>query len=898
MDTVKITIDGQLIKVPKASTVLSAAKKIGIDIPTLCNNELLDVKEGASCRVCVVEIDGYKNLSPSCATYVADGMVIKTNTDRVIKTRKMLLELLLTNHPLDCMTCNKTGNCSFQDYCYDYDVKDSRFSDGEIKKYTIDTSNKFYNYDANKCILCGNCVRVCTELQCNGAIGRASRGFETHIASPFNEGLENSVCVSCGNCVSACPVGALAPKPKEKFRTWETRKVKTTCSYCGVGCQMNLIVKDDKVVDVEPVNGLANKGLLCVKGKFGMEFISKPDRLKVPLIKKDGEFIESTWDEALDLIASKIKDTKKQHGANAIGGLSSARVTNEENYLFQKFIRIQGTNNVDHCARLCHASTVTGLASTLGSGAMTNSNSEILDADVIFVSGSNTTKTHPVLGSFMLQAQKKGAKIIVAEPRNIELAQKADVFLQINPGTNVAIYNGMMNVIINEGLQDTEYIKARTENYDKLKEIVKEYTPEVVAEICRVDAEDIRKAARIYASAKKVGIFYSMGVTQHTTGTQGVKSVSNLALLCGNIGIESGGVNPLRGQNNVQGACDLGALPNVYTGYQKVIDEKVNEKFENAWGRKLSKENGLTLTEIINESGEGRIKFLYIMGENPMITDPDLNHVEQALEDTEFLVVQDIFMTETAQFADVILPAASFAEKDGTFTNTERRIQRVRKAIEPIGQSKADWEIIMLLMNKLGYDKTYNHPSEIMDEIASLTPLYGGISFDRIENEGLQWPCTDKGHSGTKYLHKGKFTRGKGLFEPAPYIESDELPDEVYPFYFSTGRILYHYHSATMTNRVEGIRKMFPKSFIQIHPADAEKLSIKDGEKIKVISRRGEVKTNARVTDVVKKGLLFMPFHFADGPANRLTNPALDCTAKIPELKVCAAKIEKINGAI
>ena len=895
MGTVNITINDKQIKAQLGSSVLSAAAKNGIHIPALCDNELLDAKNGAACRICVVEIDGRKTLSPSCATAVSEGMGIRTDTDRVIKTRKMLLELIIANHPLDCDTCEKNNRCALQTYCSDYGVEDSRFAGGETKNYAPDTSNKFYDYDANKCILCGNCTRVCGELQVNGAIGRAGRGFETRVAAAFDESLDKSVCVSCGNCVSACPVDALLPKPKGKRRSSETGKVKTTCPYCGVGCQMNLIIDDNHVIDVEPVNGLANRGLLCVKGKFGMEFIDKPDRLTVPLIKRNGEFVESTWEQALSLIADKITDVRDKHGADAIAGLSSARVTNEENYLFQKFIRMLGKNNVDHCARLCHASTVTGLGTTLGSGAMTNSNAEILGADVILVSGSNTTKTHPVLGSFMKQAQTRGAKLIVIEPRRIELAQTADVFLQINPGTNVAVYNAMMHVIIEEGLQDKNYIAQKTENYDALKALVAQCPPEIAAKICDVHADDIRAAARLYASADKAGIFYSMGVTQHTSGTDGVKSVSNLALLCGNVGIESGGVNPLRGQNNVQGACDIGALPNVFTGYQKVTDEQARAKFSKAWGAKLSDKNGLTLTEIIRKSGEGDIKFLYIMGENPMVSDPDLNHVEQALNDSEFIVVQDIFMTETTAFADVILPATSFAEKDGTFTNTERRVQRVRKAIEPIGQSKADWQIIMALMSKMGLAQTYNHPNEIMDEICQLTPLYGGISFERIEDEGLQWPCPDASHPGTKYLHKDKIARGKGLFAPAPYVPSDELPDSEYPFYFSTGRILYHYHTATMTKRVEGIRKMFPKSFVQIHPKDADKLSIRNGDKLIVASRRGEVTTTAKVTDMVKQGLLFMPFHFADGPANMLTNPALDPVAKIPELKVCAAKIKKVS---
>lgn len=894
METVRVILDGKIVEAHKSSTILEVAKKNGINIPTLCHHELLDEIKGASCRLCVVEVEGRKNLAPSCTTHIYDGMIIKTNSERVKKVRKTILELLIANHPMDCMTCEKAGDCKLQDYCYEYDVKDSKFREGEMKELPIDDTNEFYIYDPNKCILCGKCVRICSELQGVSAIGLSERGFKTHVATPFEEGLKNSECVSCGNCVSACPVGALIPKYKEKFRAWETTKVKTTCPYCGVGCQIYLLVKDNKVVGVEPAKGIPNNELLCVKGKFAYGFINHSDRLKTPLIKKDGKFVSATWEEALEVIAKKAKEMMKKYEANVFAGLSSARCTNEENYLFQKMMRaVFGTNNVDHCARLCHASTVAGLATTLGSGAMTNSIQEVLGADVIFVTGSNTTETHPVIGAFIKQAKARGAKLIVAEPRKINLAEKADVFLQIKPGTNVALYNGMMNVIIQEGLQDYEYIKRRTENYEALEKVIKEYTPEKAGEICGVDSNDIREAARLYAKADKAGIFYSMGVTQHSTGTQGVMSMSNLALLCGNIGKESGGVNPLRGQNNVQGACDLGALPGDLPGYQKVFKSEVIDKFEKKWGVKLSNEVGLTVTEIMKKGEEGEIKFLYIMGENPMISDPDINHVKRALEKIDFIVVQDLFLTETAQFAHVILPAASFAEKDGTFTNTERRIERVRKSIEPIGGTKPDWEILMTVMNKLGYEKNYEHPSEIMDEIASLTPQYAGIDYERIEEEGLQWPVLNKQHPGTKYLHKGTCVSGKGLFKPADYIESAEQPNAEYPYILTTGRILYHFHTRTMTGKVEGLNKLFPKSFIEIHPVTASRLKLKDGDKAKIISRRGEVITTVKVTDIVEEDVLFMPFHFSDGAANYLTNPILDPIAKIPELKVCAVKVEK-----
>jgi len=894
---VKLTIDGQPVEVPKGSMLIDAAKKAGIAVPTLCYLELHSDMSGAnsSCRICMVEVAGRKNLAAACSTPVMDGMDVKTGTDRVIGARKLNLELLLSDHPQDCLTCEKAGKCGLQDLCFQYDIKESRFR-GLMTEFPPDDSNEFYIRDNNKCVNCRRCVNACSAKQCTEAIDFARRGFYSHPAAPFDDPVRDSVCVSCGNCVSVCPTAALLPKSKEKFRSWEVTKTTTTCSYCGVGCQMDLLVKNGKVVGVEPVDGPANEGLLCVKGKFGYNFINHPDRLTTPLIRKDGKLVAATWDEALALVADTIKAAKEAHGPEALAGLASARVTNEENYLFQKMVRATfGTNQVDHCARLCHASTVAGLATTLGSGAMTNSIAEVADCDLIFVTGSNTTETHPVIGAKVRQARQKGAKIIVAEPRRIDLAGDAEIFMQITPGTNVALFNGMMNVILSEGLENREFIAERTENFDELKSVISKYTPEKVAEICGINAEDLKKAARMYAKADKASIIYSMGVTQHSTGVDGVMGTSNLALLCGHMGKESSGVNPLRGQNNVQGACDMGCLPGDLPGYQKTANPDVIAKFEKAWGVALSNQPGLTVTEIVGKAGKGEIKVLYIMGENPMLSDPDLNHVQEALEKTEFLVVQDIFLTETAVLADVVLPAASFAEKDGTFTSTERRVQRVRKAIEPPGQARADWEILVEVMKRLGYDKQYRNAAEILDEAATVTPQYGGISFARIEECGLQWPCPNADHPGTKYLHKGNFSRGKGLFKPAEYIPSAELPDAEYPFILSTGRILYHYHTKTMTGKVEGLNNLFPGSYIEIHPAAARKLGVKDGEKVKVASRRGEVLSVAKVTDKVEENVLFMPFHFADGAANRLTNKALDPVAKIPEFKVCAAKVEPFD---
>jgi len=527
---------------------------------------------------------------------------------------------------------------------------------------------------------------------------------------------------------------------------------------------------------------------------------------------------------------------------------------------------------------------------------MTNSIAETRYNDVLFVTGSNTTENHPVIATKMKQAVKNGAKLIVADPRRIELADYADVFLQITPGTNIALLNAMMNVIISEGLQDKTYIEDMTENYEELAELVKRYTPEEAARICGVDAEDIRKAARIYAEAEKAGIYYAMGITQHTSGTDNVMSISNLALLCGNIGKEAAGVNPLRGQNNVQGACDMGGLPGDLPGYQKVFKPEVIEKFEAAWNAKLSGKVGLTVPEMLTEASSGNVKMIYIMGENPMVSDPDITHVKHALEHLDFLVVQDIFLTETAELADVVLPAASFAEKDGTFSNTERRVQRVRKAVSPVGDSKPDYEILSDIMNRLGYKASYENASEIFDEIASVTPQYAGIDYKRLEDiNGLQWPCPTKDHPGTKYLHSKGCARGRALFVPCEYSQSAEMPDSTYPLVLTTGRILYQYHTTTMTGKTEGISKNYSDSFIEVNPSTANKLGIEDGEIVRVVSRRGSVETNVRVTEIVEEDVVFMPFHFAKGAANMITNSKLDPKAKIPELKVCAVRIEKIT---
>jgi len=674
------------------------------------------------------------------------------------------------------------------------------------------------------------------------------------------------------------------------------KKVLTTCEFCGCGCNFYLGVEGGKVVAVYPsVSHPVSRGMLCIKGWQGHEYIHSPKRLVMPLIKERGEFREASWDEAYQLIADRLKQTRTQYGNDSIALLSSAKCTNEENYLMQKFARaVIRTNNVDHCARLCHASTVAGLSATLGAAAMTNSIDEIENAEVILVTGSNTSEAHPIIAAQIRRAvRQKGARLIVVDPREVPMTKYATLWLRQKPGTDVAWLNGMMHIIIRENLWAKDYVAQRTEGFEELKKVVEKYPPQVVEEITGIPQDRLAEAARLYATARTAMIFFTMGITQHTTGTDNVKSIANLAMLCGKVGIESGGVNPLRGQNNVQGACDVGALPNVLPGYQSLADSKVVKKFEKAWGNKLPTSSGLTVVEMIKAAEEGKIKAMYIMGENPMLSDPDLNHVAQGLKKLEFLVVQDIFLTETAQLAQVVLPAVTFAEKDGTFTNTERRVQLIRKAVEPLGEAKPDWQIIAELSSKMGYHMGYDHPEKIMDEIAQVTPSYGGIDYERLENGGLQWPCPNKTHLGTKYLHKGQFARGLGLFQPVEYLPPAEVPDEEYPFILSTGRVLYHFHTGSITRRAQGLAEIYPESQVEVNPWDAKKLGIDDGAMIKLTSRRGQLKVSAKLTERVPQGLVFLNFHFAEAPANILTNPALDPIGKIPEYKVCAVKVER-----
>ena len=887
MNEISLNIDGRKVTAKAGMTVLEAALANGIYIPALCYSP--DLKPHGGCRLCIVEIDGMEGMPTACTTPVSEGMVVRTSTTGVDDVRRNIMQLLLADHPLDCLTCVKNQRCELQKAAAYLGINERTLPHND-RNIPVDDSNPFFTIDRNYCILCQKCTRTCDEITCVNAIEVIDRGYESRIGTFADKPLMESNCQSCGECVVRCPTAALTFK-ESAIPAYE---VETTCPYCGVGCGMYLGVKNGKIISVRGSESKANNGKLCVKGRFGIAgYVHSEERLRTPLIKKDGKFVEASWDEALNLVAEKLSSYPKEQ----VGVISSARCTNEDNYVAQKFCRlVLGTNNVDHCARLCHAPTVAGLAQTLGSGAMTNSIEDISEADCIFAIGSNTTEAHPVIGMNVKQAVRNGTKLIVADPREIELVRFADIWLRHNPGTDVALLMGMIKIIVDENLHNIDFINQRCENTDVFMESLKAYDIDFVEGITGVPREQIISAARMYAAGNPSSILYTLGITEHSHGTDNVTAVADLAMITGNIGKPGSGVNPLRGQNNVQGACDMGALPNVYVGYQSSTSPETKKKFEAAWGGNLSIETGLKTPEMFDGAINDTFKALYIIGENSVLSQPDSRHVIEALSSLDFLVVQDIFLTETAQMADVVLPAASFAEKDGTFTNTERRIQRVRKAVEPVSGALADWEItcrIAMQMGGKGFD--YEHPSQIMDEIAALAPCFGGISYERLESGGLQWPCPALDHPGTPILHTKQFARGKGKLTPLKYRPSEELPDADYPLLLTTGRRLFHYHTGTMTRKTEGLNTFMGRERVQINPDDAANLDLNPDDKIRVISRRGEVKAGVEITEVVPPGVVYMTFHFAETPTNMITSCAVDPVTQTPEYKVCAVRIEKIS---
>ncbi|MCW2276718.1 formate dehydrogenase subunit alpha [Heliophilum fasciatum] len=908
MEQVTLTIDGQAVTVAAGTTVLAAARSLGIHVPTLCHDP--DLTSEGSCRLCVVHVAGARTLMPACVTAVMPGMVVQTAAPEVVEARRTIIELLLANHPNDCLTCERAGTCALQEAAYAYGVRFPEAGSplaGEKHQWPPDESNPMLLRDMNKCILCGKCVRACAEWQQRHVLDFGFRGFATKIVADMDQDLIGSSCVYCGACLTVCPTGALLDRRSiGRGRPWEREHVRTTCGYCGTGCQFDLAVAPGQqgkrqVVEVvptaeAPVNGRS----LCVKGRFGTGFIHHRDRLRQPLIKKDGQWVAASWSEAIALIADRWQAIKADYGSDAFGVLASARATNEDNYVIHRLARsVFGTNNIDHCARLCHASSVTGLVASLGSGAMTNPIADLAVTDFFLVIGSNTTESHPVLALAMQKALKRGAQAAVIDPRRIELAGQAQWHLQLRPGTDLALLNAMAQVIIAEGKVNADFVAKRTENYEAVAEAVKDCTPEWAEAITGVPAAIIREVALAYATAPAGAIYYTMGVTQKTTGTHNVMAIANLALLTGQIGRPGTGVNPLRGQNNVQGACDMGALPNVYPGYQPVTDEAVRRKMAQAWHvppESLSLQTGLTLGEMLDAVDAGTIKTLLIMGENPVVSDPDSDHVVQTLQKADFVVAIDLFMNETTELAHVVLPACSFAEKTGTFTNTERRVQMVRQAIEPIGEARPDWQIITELAAAMGQPFGYTDVAQIMKEIAEVTPSYGGISHERlaVTPQGLCWPCPAPDHPGTPRLHEQAFTRGLGRFHGVSYLPPAEQPDDDYPLILSTGRRLFHYHTGTMTRRDPGLAALYSEEHLEMHPDDAQALGIGDGDWVQVTSRRGSMELALRITDAIVPGTVFTSFHFAEALVNRLTNPARDTLAQIPELKVCAVAVQKI----
>ncbi|MCU8201253.1 formate dehydrogenase subunit alpha [Vibrio vulnificus] len=828
---------------------------------------------------------------------------------------------------LEC-GCQVNTSCDLRDYATEYGAEQHFHYSVNIKshdewqalrqndprhKYPIDHSSEFIVFDANRCISCGQCIQACREQSVQGVLSFMNLEKGRPVVRPDcrpNFGgqgvmMGDSRCVQCGACVQACPVGAMTDgRDRSQGRETLLKKVDTICTYCGVGCKLTMHVDEaaNQIRYVEGAHSPVNEGMLCVKGRYGFDFVASEERLTTPLISKDGWLQPASWQEAIRLIADKFSTIKQDFGGRALAGFSSAKTTNEDNYAFQKFMRRElGTNNVDHCARLCHASTVTGLEASLGSGAMTNDIPSIKHSDVIFIIGSDTSAAHPVIASHIKQAVRHhGARLIVADPKRIGMADHAELYLAHRPGTDVMLINGVMQQIIKNGWYDMEYIEERVDGFDTmLQEVMSPaYSLDKVELVTGVKADDIFAMARMIGTAKRTAVYYSMGITQHTTGHDNVRSIANLQLLCGNIGIEGGGINPLRGQSNVQGACDMGALPNNYPGYQKVYNPLVREKFVIEWDAPhLSAEPGLTLTEIIDGACRRDVRALYVMGENPVLSDPNQAHVIEGLEALDFLVVQDIFLTETAQYADVVLPSCSFAEKSGHFTNTERRVQRISPAVNPPGEAKEDWRIIQEIANAMGSDWHYRSVADITNEITRVTPQYAGLKWENITPEGVQWPSNKNNPAGTRIMHQTQFTRGKGQMEAIPFRYAAELPDEEYPLVLTTGRVLEQFHTGTMTRKTQGLNNLAgPRAMISVQ--DAEALGIGNGDMLKVSTRRGEIEIAAFVTKRMQVGVVFIPFHFVESPVNRLTTTATDPHAKIPEFKVAAVRIEKLHTAL
>ena len=903
---VSLTIDGFEVTVPEGTSVMRAAMDLGVRVPKLCATDSLEAF--GSCRMCLVEIEGRNGTPASCTTPVTPGMVVKTQTPLLRTLRKGVMELYISDHPLDCLTCAANGDCELQDTAGEVGLRDVRYGyEGENHLCAeADASNPYFTFDPSKCIACSRCVRACDEVQGTFALTIQGRGFESKVAAGMDEAFMDSECVSCGACVQACPTATLSEKSVIEIGQPEHSLI-TTCAYCGVGCSFKAEMRGEDVVRMVPYkDGKANRGHSCVKGRFAFGYASHRERILNPMIREKitDPWREVSWDEAIAYTASAFKKIQADYGKDAVGGITSSRCTNEETFLVQKLVRAGfGNNNVDTCARVCHSPTGYGLKTTFGTSAGTQDFDSVEHTDVILLIGANPTDGHPVFASRMKKRLRQGAKLIVVDPRRTDIVRSPHIeaahHLPLKPGTNVAVLTAMAHVIVTEGLADEAFIRERCDwsAYEAWASFVADprHSPEQSQLYTGVPADDLRDAARLYATGGNGAIYYGLGVTEHSQGTTTVMAIANLAMVTGNLGREGVGVNPLRGQNNVQGACDMGSFPHEFAGYRHVSDDAARELFEGLWGVSLEKEPGLRIPNMLDAAQDGSFRGLYIQGEDILQSDPDTHHVAAGLAAMDCVVVQDLFLNETANYAHVFLPGSTFLEKDGTFTNAERRIQRVRKVMSP-KNGYADWEVTQLLSNALGYPMTYSHPSQIMDEIAATTPSFAGVSYDVLEAEGsVQWPCNAAAPQGTPVMHLDGFARGKGLFVLTDYVPTDERTGARFPLLLTTGRVLSQYNVGAQTRRTENVA-WHKEDLLEIHPFDAETRGLKDGDFVRLASRAGETSLRCLITDRVAPGVVYTTFHHPSTQANVITTDFSDWATNCPEYKVTAVQISASNG--